>query len=50
MYVKQGRIWAESADDAAYLIRARYGKGCLVLKRPHPGWDWYEYTIILAPV
>ncbi len=43
-YIKQGRVRAATADQAAMKIRDRWGHtGRLVIGEPQPGW--YEYYI-----
>lgn len=48
MKFKQGRIIAESADEAAVKIRGKYGGGKLTIKRVGIfDGNWYEYVIKL---
>lgn len=41
----QGRVFANSPDDAALKIRAEHGNGRLWISLVFEGMEWYEYTI-----
>jgi hypothetical protein len=51
MLLKQGRLYAKTPDQAAMLIRDKYGLGNLTIKlapvQPRKDIRWFEYCIEL---